>query len=407
MLREKALTKKQNSIVDELNKCKPRHIILEGAVRSGKTFLGILLWLKVVSKQKGKLFIMTGQTISSLKRNVLDEISNLTGEDTHLSVNNEFRLYGNRIACFGSDKSDSFKSMRGLTASGWYANEVILSHQNTVLEAFARCSDKDSKIIWETNPDKPTHYIKTNYIDRSGIKLQDGSYNILSYHFELEDNTHLDKNYIESLKAAIPVGTIYDRQIKGLWKATDQAVYTHYKITANIDGGIIETIYGIDFGYTNPCAFVRIDRTDKGLFIKGLFHQSHLTTNEMIEKIKEHDVGDSPIYCDTAEPDKIYAMRQAGLNAFESDKGPGSVINGINAVKEFDVYLLNSDIDLIRSVENYEFRKTASGEVLEEPVKHYDHYPDAFRMPIYTHYKRGVKNTDISGGCTIKDEWVS
>jgi len=220
-------TPKQREVATDIKDKDPRHVILEGAIRSGKTYLGILYWLAIVSKHKDKLFIMTGQTISSLKRNVLDDIEKLTGLSTHLNTNNEFNLYGNKVACFGSDKADSYKSMRGLTAQGWYANEIILSHQNTVLEAFARCSEVGAKIVWETNPNKPTHYIKTNYIDRSGCVLEDGSIDILSYHFELDDNTFLDNKYLESVKNSIPKGTLYDRQIKGLWKATDKAILTN------------------------------------------------------------------------------------------------------------------------------------------------------------------------------------
>lgn len=93
--------------MDDIRDKKPRHVILEGAVRSGKTYEGICYWNAIVSKAKGKLFIMTGQTISSLRRNVLDDISKMFGINTHLNMSNEFEMYGNKIACFGSDKSDS------------------------------------------------------------------------------------------------------------------------------------------------------------------------------------------------------------------------------------------------------------------------------------------------------------
>lgn len=346
---------------------------MEGAVRSGKTFLGILYWDAIVSKHKNKLFIMTGHTISSLKRNVLNDIEKLFGVSTHLNANNEFELYGNRIACFGSDKSDSFKSMRGLTAHGWYANEVILSHQNSILEAFARCSGDGAKIVWETNPDKPTHYVKTNYIDKSGQKFKDGSYNVMSYHFELYDNDRLEQNYIESLEASIPKGTVYDRQIKGLWKATDKAIITNFDIVQGVPAGRVdEYCYGLDFGFNNPSAMVRTSWVDGEIYAEGLFHKSKLITTELVDMVKLH-VNDNrvPIYCDNAEPDKIEAIRRAGFNAQKAKK---EVLPGINKMKGYKIHLVDGDIDLKRSVENYEFRSNAAGEVLEEPVKFDDHY---------------------------------
>jgi PBSX family phage terminase large subunit len=382
---EKIYTPKQWAVVQDLKIKQPRQVILEGAIRSGKTYLGILYWNALVSRHKKKLFIMTGQTISSLKRNVLDDIEKLFGVNTHLNINNEFEYHGNKVACFGTDKADSFKSMRGLTAQGWYANEIILSHQNSVIEAFARCSEPGAKIIWETNPDKPTHYIKTDYIDRSGIKLDDGSYNILNYHFELEDNSFLDKNFIESVKGSIPKGTIYDRQIRGLWKATDKAVYDHFQIvsTPPEERRIKDIWYGLDFGYNNPTALIKIMRTDEGLYCQGQLHRSQLITNQLVDEVNRLvERKTAPIYCDTAEPDKIRALQDAGLNAMPAVK---IVMEGINRVKKQNIYLVNDDMDLVRSMENYEFRKAASGEILDEPVKHDDHYPDALRYAVASH----------------------
>jgi len=398
MIKDKFYTQKQWGVVEDIKIKKPRHVILEGAVRSGKTYLGILYWYSILNRYKNKLFIMTGHTISSLKRNVLDDISKLFGIDTHLNINNEFEMLGNRVACFGSDKADSFKSMRGLTAQGWYANEVILSHQNSVLEAFARTSEVNARIVWETNPDKPTHYIKTNYIDRSGIKLTDGSYDILSYHFELDDNTFLDLKYVESLKNSIPAGTVYDRQIKGLWRATDKAIYNKIKIINEEpnEARVQDYCYGLDFGYNHPTALVKIMYIDGEIYIKGEFCESHLITSEIVDRVKDF-ISDKniPIYCDIAEPDKIRALRDAGFNAKDADKSKGTVLAGINKLKEYTLHLVYDPV-LIRQVENYEFRSMANGEILEEPVKIDDDYCDAIRYADYNHNKTHIDNINES-----------
>lgn len=379
-LEQAMYTQKQYSVIQDIKEKNPRHVIFEGAVRSGKTDLGIKYWLAILSRVKGKLFIMTGQTISSLKRNVLDDIEKMTGHSTHLNMNNEFEINGNKVACFGSDKSDSYKSMRGLTASGWYANEVILSHQNTILEAFARCSDGGAKIVWETNPDKPTHYIKTNYIDKSGDKLSDGSYNILNYHFILEDNTFLDSNYVESLKLSIPNGTIYERQILGKWKATDKAIYTDFDVVDD-EKVYDDYCYGLDFGFNNPSALVKVGYLDNELYISGLMHRSQMTETDLVTQVKMLVDKDKPVYCDNAEPDKIQALQNAGINAYKAKK---EVMAGINKVQLYKLHLLRNT-ELVRSFENYEFRTNANGETLDEPVKYNDHYPDATRYAIYTH----------------------
>jgi PBSX family phage terminase large subunit len=400
----KIMTPKQLSVAKDIREKKPRHIILEGAVRSGKTYEGILIWDTFISKYKNQnvLFIMTGQTISSLKRNVLDDWSKMFGHQIHLNTNNEFKLYGNRIACFGSDKSDSYKSMRGLTAQGWYANEVILSHQNTVLEAFARCSADGARIIWETNPDKPSHYIKTNYINRSGQLMTDGSYDIMSYHFSIDDNIHLDAKYVESLKASIPRGSVYDRQILGLWKATEKAIYNNFDIVPRDHQTPNDVYYGIDFGFNAPSALVKIAEFDNELWITGMLYKSKLTNNELVDAVKPI-VGDRPLYCDTAEPDKIEDLKRAGINARPAIK---KVWEGILKVKEYKLHLVNTDVNLIREFENYEAKTNSQGIVLDEPIKHDDHYCDAVRYAIVTHNENRIDEEDelIYTEC-IQDEF--
>jgi PBSX family phage terminase large subunit len=381
------LSPRQIEVSKDIKENDPIHVILEGAVRSGKTFLGVMYWVSLLKKHENELFIMTGQTISSLKRNVLDEITKAFGIETHLNMSNEWFFNKNKIVCFGSDKADSFKAMRGLTASGWYANEVILSHQNSILEAFARCSKKDKKIIWETNPDKPSHYIKTHYINRSGEKLEDGSINIMSYHFTIDDNVFLDSNYVEGLKKAIPKGTIYDRQILGLWRATEQSVYNNYDIVANVpdESKIDDICYGLDFGYNNPCALIKAMYVDGEIYLDGLMCKTKLTNAGLVAEIKKLITDKrQPIYCDNAEPDKIADLRNAGFNAIGAKK---DVIAGINKVKEYKLHIVNNDSVLKYEMENYEFKKNGSGEVTDEPVKLHDHYMDAMRYAIYTNAK--------------------
>ena len=123
------LSEKQKEIIkyDLLNQ--PKISILEGAVRSGKTFLNNALFYSEVRKHTGAHYhyIITGHTVSSIKRNVLEPLSEQFGEDTKVGSDGSFSMYGNIIHCFGADKTDSYKTMTGMTAHGWYGNEVTLA----------------------------------------------------------------------------------------------------------------------------------------------------------------------------------------------------------------------------------------------------------------------------------------
>lgn len=393
------MTNKQKFISSEIKEKKPRHLILEGAVRSGKTILADMYWISILTQTQNKLFLMTGQTISSLKRNVLDDLSKMFDIDTHLNNNNEWKYNNNIIACFGADKSDAYKAMRGSTAAGWFGNEVTLQHQNTILEGFARCSERDSKIIWDTNPDKPSHFIKRDYIDKSGCKFNDGSLNILSFHFELEDNEFLDPLYIESLKQSIPDGIYYDRMIKGLWKVTDKAIYTNFDIVLYRPDlrKVEKTIYGLDFGYNNPTAFTRQEYVDDEIYVEGLIYRSGMLEGDIISELNRVvDNKDHAIYADSADPDKIKAIQNAGFNIYSADK---SVISGINEVRKHKLHLINSNVNLISNFENYENKVNSLGEITEEPNKYNDHFCDCVR---YATYSDSLKNIPCSIEKTVK-----
>lgn len=170
-------------------------------------------------------YIITGHTLGAIKRNVLDPMAEMFGVNTRTDNAGTFELWGNRIHCFGSDKADSYKSMTGMTAHGWYGNEVTLSHENTITEAFSRISGEGARVFWDTNPDYPEHPIKLQYIDKSGEKLNSGQIRVLSHHFTIENNPYLPADYIETLKATTPPGMWYDRRIKGLWVAAEGLVY--------------------------------------------------------------------------------------------------------------------------------------------------------------------------------------
>jgi PBSX family phage terminase large subunit len=158
-------------------------------------------------RNQGLHFIVTGNTLGSIKRNVLDPLAEMTGQDTKTDQSGTFTLFGNEVHCFGADKADSYKAVTGMTAHGWYANEATLQHENTLQEAFSRLSGDDARVFWDTNPDYPEHPVKLQYIDKSGERLSNGRLRIQSWHFELTDNPYLPADYIETLRASTPPGS--------------------------------------------------------------------------------------------------------------------------------------------------------------------------------------------------------
>ncbi len=83
----------------------------------------------------------------------------------------------------------------------------------------SRLRVEGAKLIATTNPDVPTHWLKTDYIDNNALC---GS--MLNVFFHIDDNTTLPADYVESLKKEY-TGVYYDRFICGDWVVANGAIY--------------------------------------------------------------------------------------------------------------------------------------------------------------------------------------
>ena len=91
---------KQTEALQLLKKGRLRRInIFEGSVRSGKTYISMILWaFWVAGSPKDKPYLMAAKTLATLKRNVLEPLSELLGGGFTYSIGKkEGQLFGRRV----------------------------------------------------------------------------------------------------------------------------------------------------------------------------------------------------------------------------------------------------------------------------------------------------------------------
>ena len=194
--------------------------LLYGSVRSGKTWISLVLWaFLVASMPKDKAFIMTGKTLTSLKRNCLDVLTELVGTDNfnYALHAKEGRLFGRKVYLEGVNDVRAEDKIRGLTLQGAYCDEVTLYEEAFFKMLLTRLSENGAKFIGTTNPDNPSHWLKKNYIDNKKLDM-------LSMKFLLDENTTLSREFIENTKKE-NTGVFYDRFILGEWVAAEGLIY--------------------------------------------------------------------------------------------------------------------------------------------------------------------------------------
>ena len=86
------------------------------------------------------------------------------------------------------------------------------------------------------------------------------------------------------------------------------------------------------------------------------------------------------VYCDSADPEKIRYFFEAGLNTYPSVK---DVKAKIETTKATTIHVSPSCANLIRELPQYEWKRNKDGEILDEPVKKWDHGVDALCYAVY------------------------
>jgi PBSX family phage terminase large subunit len=251
-----------------------------------------------------------------------------------LAKHNQFKLFRNTLNCFGADDVDAYKTMTGMTSYGWLGNEMVLQHENTVQEAFNRCSGEGYRILWDTNTDYPEHPIKISHINKSGDKLENGRLRIKAWHFKITDNPYLPKEYIENLIASTPEGMWYDRTISGLWVAAEGLVYTEWDPNIHVIEPFEipkdwQRVRGIDLGYGHPfvCLFGAIDN-DGRLYIYDEHYEAGKLISHHAAAIKQR--GNDFIWTVRDHEEQVGAELEAhGINTEPAKK---DVLAGIQKV---------------------------------------------------------------------------
>ena len=173
----KVLTPKQQWVLWSYRHSNWKYLINYGAVRSGKTFIDNILFLAELqrisieakkNKDKNPMYILAGYSSNSIQNNVIGELRNAFGFNPKTDRHGHYHIFGVDVVPAYTGNIRGASAIRGLTAYGAYVNETSLATQEAFQEIVQRCSKPNARIICDTNPDNPQHWLKTDYIDNKG-----------------------------------------------------------------------------------------------------------------------------------------------------------------------------------------------------------------------------------------------
>jgi len=203
--------------------------LLTGSVRSGKTYVSLIKWALFVGLMPENCeFLMTGKTLTSLKRNCLGLLQDLVGVDnfSYTLSQKQGKLFGRTVWLEGANDDRAESKIRGMTLAGAYVDELTQIPEDFYRMLLSRLSVKNAKLYATTNPDAPNHWVKVDIIENENIEKQ-------VWNFTLDDNEILKKQneeYFDNLKREYQSmgGVFYDRFILGLWVLAEGLIYKQF-----------------------------------------------------------------------------------------------------------------------------------------------------------------------------------
>jgi PBSX family phage terminase large subunit len=379
--------------------------ILEGAVRSAKTWAMLPKLLQLCDYNVQGWRVITGVSKQTVYNNVLNDLFDLIGSKNYdyNRQTGELRMFKTQWLVIGAKDEGSEKYVRGLTVGVAYGDEGVLQPPSFVRMLLNRMSPYGARAYFTTNPDSPHHPFKTELLDNKELRAN-GS--LWSEHFDLDDNPNLDPAYKRHLKALYK-GVYYQRFVLGLWVVAEGAIYKdcwsddllYDDSTApqRLRGeGKVEEYIGVDCGVDHPQVYLYVIDDGTTLWVDDEYYwDSRAEMRQKTEREYRIDLQKFMAKCGGKNAQVIIPPEAASFDAELNSEGIWH-IDADNDVTE-GIKITSSMMGLrrirvhrercpqtARTIPTYVWDPKKALRGLEEPMKVDDDPPDALRYVVKT-----------------------
>ena len=236
------------------------------------------------------------------------------------------------------------------------------------------------------NPWSERHWLKRRFFDKEDDSVLALTTNYLCNEW-LDES---DKALFERMKVNNP----RRYQVAGLgnWGIVDGLIFENWKEEQfNIDDikTNCESIFGLDFGYTNdPTALFcgLLDKVNKKIYVFDEIYEKGLSNAAIYQRVNDKGFSKELITADCAEPKSIDELRGLGLRRITAaKKGKDSIMNGIQFIQDYEIIIHPKCVNFLTEISNYTWDKDKFGNAINKPVDDFNHLMDAMRYAIERH----------------------
>ena len=240
------------------------------------------------------------------------------------------------------------------------------------------------QITLSFNPWSEKHWLKKRFFDIEDEDVLAITTNYACNEFLGED----DKKLFEKMKINNP--RRYNIEGLGNWGIAEGLIYSNFE---ELDFDIeeikkrknIKSAFGLDFGYTNdPTAFIclLVDLDNMEIFIFDEHYQKAMSNKMIVDMIKYKGYAKERIIGDSSEPKSIDDIKKQGIYRIKgARKGKDSILNGIQYIQDFKIYVHPKCENTLIEFSNYVW-DTKDGNAINKPIDDYNHLMDALRYSL-------------------------
>ena len=370
--------------------------IFFGGSSSGKSFF--LAQRVVMDVLKGHNYLIVRNVANTIKRSVYNQIVK-TIIDFNLSEVFQMSKSEMVITCKRSNRQilfgglDDPEKLKSITPIDGVITDIWIEEATeTAREAYKQLTKRlrgatpdgiGKRIIFSFNPILQTHWIYQeffwNWDDSKNLYKSD---DLLILKTTYKDNKFLTDEDIYAIEHETDP-YFYNVYTLGNWGVLGKVIFKNWR-TEDLSDVIpsFDNIYnGIDFGVTDPNAFIRVhvNEGQKQIFVFNEYKKSNTLIDELAEELNNRISKDEFIVGDPQGAQAILELNNRGITVIPAKKGPNSINDGISWLKEYEIIIDIHCQEFKNEIQSYHWQEDKLGNALPKPVDKDNHLIDALR----------------------------
>ena len=375
-----AITTAFKKIVDAYSK-PTFYKVIQGGQSAGKTYAIMMLLESYCGSYPNSIVTVLGLTYDHLATGAIRDfksIMNETGRWVDSWWNKTEKIYR-----YPNGSLLEFKSVDIMTSRGPRRDVLFVNEANGIsFEVFEHMANRTKDfVVVDFNP-SAKFWAHEELVENQKART---TFLVLTY----KDNEGISKTERENIESHKPKDgeepnnwwTVYGLGQIGSLEGNIYQGWVESPRSEIEQGRLVR--YGLDFGFSNDeTGLVSIwEMQDGKIGIIEEVYKRGILGSQYSEVFKNHGIQqDVLIIADSARPEIIAEIKNAGYRIIGADKNPGSVLRGIDRVAQKQI--LYCGANLKREYLSYAWRKKRTGEILDEPQDGNDHLMDALRYAI-------------------------